>query len=46
MQGATLLACHEWIENDGLFVVLGMLSTLVVGKAMSVANGWIVKNIS
>lgn len=46
VQGATLLACREWIENDGWFVVLGMLSTVVVGKAMSVANGWIVKNMS
>lgn len=46
MQGATLLACREWIESDWLFVVLGLLSTVVVGKGMSVVNGWIVKKIS
>ncbi len=46
VQGATLLACREWIESDWLFVVLGLLSTVVVGKGMSVVNGWIVKKIS
>lgn len=43
VQGATLLACHEWIENDWLFVVLGMLATVVVAKGMSMVNEWIVR---
>ena len=45
MQGATLLFCREWIENDGLFVVLGLFVTVIVAKGMSVVNSWIVKKI-
>ena len=46
VQGATLLVCREWIENDCLFVVLGLLATIIVAKGMSMVNSWIVKNIS
>ena len=46
VQWATLLVCREWIDNDGLFVVLGLLATVVVAKGMSMANGWIVRHIS
>ena len=45
VQGATLLVCREWIDDDGLFVVLGLLATVVVAKGMSMANGWIVRHI-
>ena len=46
MQGATLLVCREWIDDDGLFVVLGLLVTGVVAKGMRMMNGWIVRHIS
>ena len=45
VQGATLLVCREWINNDGLFVLFGLFTTVVVAKGMSMVNNWIVKNI-
>ena len=45
VQGATLLVCREWIEYDCLFVVLGLLATIIVAKGLSMVNSWIVKNI-
>lgn len=45
VQGATLLVCREWITNDCLFVLLGLMCTIVVAKGMSMVNSWIVKRI-
>lgn len=45
VQGATLLVCREWIKNDWLFVMLGLLCTIIVAKGMSMINNWIVKRI-
>ena len=45
MQGATLLVCREWITNDWLFVMLGLMGTIIVAKGMSMINSWIVKRI-
>ena len=43
VQGATLLVCRELITNDWLFVMLGLLCTIIVAKGMSMVNTWIVK---
>ena len=45
VQGATLLVCREWITNDWLFVLLGLMCTIIVAKGMSMVNSWIVKRI-
>lgn len=45
VQGATLLVCREWIINDWLFVILGLMCTIFVAKGMSMVNNWIVKRI-
>lgn len=45
VQGATLLVCREWITNDWLFVILGLLCTIIVAKGMSMVNSWIVKRV-
>lgn len=45
VQGATLLVCREWIKNDWLFVILGLMCTIIVAKGMSRINSWIVKRI-
>ena len=45
VQGATLLVCREWITNDWLFVMLGLMCTIIVAKGMSKINSWIVKRI-
>ena len=45
VQGATLLVCHELITCDWLFVMLGLLCTIIVAKGMSMVNTWIVKRI-
>lgn len=45
VQGATLLVCREWITNDWLFVMLGLMCTIIVAKGMSMINNWIVKRI-
>lgn len=45
VQGATLLVCRELITNDWLFVMLGLLCTIIVAKGMSMINSWIVKRI-
>ena len=45
VQGATLLVCREWLTNDWLFVLLGLMCTIIVAKGMSKINSWIVKCI-
>lgn len=45
VQGATLLVCREWITNDWLFVMLGLMCTIIVAKGMSMINSWIVKRV-
>lgn len=45
VQGATLLVCREWIKNDWLFVMLGLMCTIIVAKGMSMITNWIVKRI-
>ncbi|OYP63682.1 hypothetical protein CIL02_01215 [Prevotella sp. P3-122] len=45
VQGATLLVCREWITNDWLFVMLGLMGTIIMAKGMSMVNNWIVKRI-
>lgn len=45
VQGATLLVCREWITNDWLFVILGLMCTIFVAKGISMVNSWIVKRI-
>lgn len=45
VQGATLLVCREWITIDWLFVMLGLMCTIIVAKGMSMINNWIVKRI-
>lgn len=45
VQGVTLLVCREWITNNWLFVLLGLMCTIIVAKGMSMVNSWIVKRI-
>ena len=46
VQGATLLVCRECFSNDLLFVLLGLLVTVLVAKGMSIVNGRIIRSIS
>lgn len=43
VQGATLLLCREIIENDWLFLLVGLLVTVAVAKVMSNANKMLIK---
>ena len=45
VQGATLLACREFITNDVLFIFAGLVVTVLMAKGMSVLNGWMIKRV-
>ena len=45
VQGGTLLLCREFVQNDWLFLLIGMIVTVMVAKWMSLINAWILDKI-
>lgn len=45
VQGGTLLLCREFVQNDWLFLLIGMIVTAMVAKWMSLINAWILDKI-
>lgn len=45
VQGATLLLCRKMIDNDFLFIVIGLIVTALVAKVMNDINRAIIKRI-
>ena len=43
VQGGTLLLCREFIQNDWLFLLIGMIVTVMVAKWMNRVNGLLLK---
>lgn len=45
VQGGTLMFCRKLIQNDWLFLLIGMIVTIMVAKWMSLLNGWLLKRL-
>ena len=45
VQGGTLLLCREFIQNDWLFLPIGLIVTVVVARWMSRVNAWILMKL-
>lgn len=45
VQGGTLLLCREFIQNDWLFLPVGLIVTLMVARWMNRVNAWILKKL-
>ena len=45
VQGGTLLLCREFIQNDWLFLPIGLIVTVVVARWMSRVNAWILTKL-
>lgn len=46
VQGASLMICRSFIENDWLFIVIGIMTTIIMAKYMNKINNVIVKRIN
>lgn len=46
VQGASLLACRELIKNDIIFILIGMIVTIIIAKWMSVLNKYIIRKVT
>ena len=45
VQGGTLLLCREFIQNDWLFLLIGMIVTVMVAKWINRVNAWILTKL-
>ena len=45
VQGGTLLLCREFIQNDWLFLLIGLFVTVEVAKWMNRVNAWILTKL-
>lgn len=43
MQGASLMICRKFIENDWLFIVIGIVITIIMAKYLNKVNIIIIK---
>lgn len=46
VQGASLMICRSFIENDWLFIVIGVMTTIIMAKYLNKVNKVIVKSIN
>lgn len=45
VQGASLMICRSFIENDWLFIVIGVMTTIIMAKYLNKINGKLIKHI-
>lgn len=45
VQGASLMICRSFIENDWLFIVIGIMTTIIMAKYLNKINGKLIKHI-